>query len=79
MPNPEWIYGEGNRYELFYSTGGHGGPYDGLATAKAYAVRLLKSNENENWVDIRQCTKDGYVQRLRVQWEVETRRVIRCV
>ena len=39
-------------YELRYSTGGHGGPYHGTDSAVRAAVRLLRGNENESWVDV---------------------------
>lgn len=39
-------------YELYYSTGGHGGPYKDLRTARAAAKRLLKGNPNERYIRI---------------------------
>jgi hypothetical protein len=40
------------RYELVYSTGGTGGPYNGLDDAKKGAERMLKGNRNEDWVAV---------------------------
>jgi len=40
------------RYELVYSTGGTGGPYNGLDEAKKGAERMLKGNRNEDWVAV---------------------------
>jgi hypothetical protein len=39
-------------YELFYSTGGHGGPYGTLFDAKVKALRLLAGNPNEQFIDV---------------------------
>lgn len=39
--------------ELFYSTGGHGGPYPDLDTAVQAAKRLLEGNPNERWIEVR--------------------------
>jgi hypothetical protein len=41
------------QYELFYGTGGHGGPYKDLITAKDAAARMLAGNKNEYKVDVR--------------------------
>lgn len=41
------------RYELFYRrTGGHGGPYYGLAAARQAAARLLDGLASEDAIDI---------------------------
>jgi hypothetical protein len=39
--------------ELFYSYGGHGGPYDSVQEAERWARMLLKGDPNLHWVDIR--------------------------
>lgn len=39
--------------ELFYSTGGHGGPYDNAVSAVTRAIALLKGNRNERHIDVR--------------------------
>lgn len=40
-------------YELHYSTGGHGGPYDTLENAVERAKRLLFGNRSEHHVYVR--------------------------
>lgn len=42
------------RYELFYSTGGHGGPYHTLHEAQEWALRLLKGSASEQYIAIAQ-------------------------
>jgi len=39
-------------YELFYSTGGHVGPYHTYEQAEEAADRLLKGSRQEAWIDI---------------------------
>lgn len=58
---------DGARFELFYSTGGHGGPYHGARVALYAAQRLLRGNEHERWIDVREYTREGYTQRFRVE------------
>lgn len=41
------------RYELFYGTGGHGGPYRTIAEARKRAKELLAGNRNERFIEIR--------------------------
>ncbi len=41
-------------FELHYSTGGHGGPYGSIFSAKTAALQMLRGNGNENWIDIKQ-------------------------
>ena len=38
------------KYELFYGSGGHGGPYTGLRTAITTAKRLLKGCQSERTI-----------------------------
>jgi len=40
-------------YELFYSTGGHGGPYRSTFEAKLQALRLLQGNPSERSITVR--------------------------
>lgn len=47
-------------YELFYFTGGHGGPYLSLQEAIDTARRYLRGNVRERRIDIKPYTKDGY-------------------
>ena len=39
-------------FELYYSTGGHGGPHMSWPVAWDAANRLLDGNVNEKWIDI---------------------------
>lgn len=39
-------------YELYYSTGGLGGPYPNTFEAKLQALRLLEGNKSERWISI---------------------------
>ena len=43
-------------FELYYATGGHGGPYRGLANATEAAHRLLLGHTNERAIEIRPMT-----------------------
>lgn len=43
-------------YELFYSTGGHGGPYGNLSIAIVEASRRLRVSGQ--WIDIRPYDRD---------------------
>jgi hypothetical protein len=47
-------------YELFYGSGGHGGPYPGLEKAVRAAINLLHGSKSERAIDIRPRTSDGY-------------------
>ena len=40
-------------YELYYSTGGHGGPHKTAFEARLSALRMLDGNLNERWIEIR--------------------------
>lgn len=40
-----------DRFELVYSTGGHGGPYKGEKAARAAAERLLKGGR-DRWIAV---------------------------
>jgi hypothetical protein len=40
-------------FELYYSTGGHGGPYQSVFEAKTAALRMLIGNKSEYWIDIK--------------------------
>jgi hypothetical protein len=40
-------------YELFYGTGGHGGPYHSYDEAKSRAIALLKGSASEVSITIR--------------------------
>lgn len=40
-------------FELYYSTGGHGGPHRNVFDAKTSALRLLAGNHSEKWIDIK--------------------------
>lgn len=41
------------QYELYYSTGGHGGPYPSAFAAKLAALTALSGNINESHIDIK--------------------------
>lgn len=45
----------GGGYELFYSTGGHGGPYDTIAKAVLAAKRLLRGGP-DRWIRVQRGT-----------------------
>lgn len=47
-------------YELFYSTGGHSGPYNGIGEAYAWAVRLLRGSRYDQWISIVPRTKEPF-------------------
>lgn len=49
----------GITYELFYSTGGHGGPYTDLAAARAMAHAMLSSNLVMHAIEIRPRCAEG--------------------
>ena len=55
---------EPQRYELFYSTGGHGGPYHTLHEAQEWAIRLLKGNANEQYIIIAVYDKNAPEHRI---------------
>ena len=39
-------------YELYYSTGGHGGPYKTQFIARIRALEMLEGNLTERWIRI---------------------------
>ena len=39
--------------ELFYSSGGHTGPFASRAVAREFARRLLRGAPREQWIEIR--------------------------
>lgn len=41
------------KYELFYSSGGHGGPYPSIEEAEKAAKRLLCGNKKEHSIEVR--------------------------
>ncbi len=43
-------------YELFYGSGGHGGPYPSLDVAKFRAVRQLLGSKSERRIEIHERT-----------------------
>ena len=47
------------RYELFYSTGGHVGPFYGQNIARGAAVARLHGDLNERWISIRPYDING--------------------
>lgn len=49
----------GMSYELFYSTGGHGGPYPNLRAAWVQAQKLILGNRNELRITIHSRAPDG--------------------
>lgn len=51
-------------FELYYSTGGHGGPYENVFNAKTSALRLLAGNYKENWIDVKQRSTGIVVARI---------------
>ena len=51
-------------FELFYASGGHGGPYRTLAEAVERARNVFAATER--WIDVREYTKEGFTQVLRV-------------
>lgn len=48
---------EGRKFELFYSNGGHGGPYQSIFTAARTAARLLKGSRTECRIVVRDRAK----------------------
>ena len=46
-------------YELFYGTGGHGGPYRNLQQAIVGAAQRLKGDATERRITIKPRTSDG--------------------
>ncbi|MHC4316122.1 MAG: hypothetical protein ACYSW3_27075 [Planctomycetota bacterium] len=51
-------------YELFYSTGGHGGPYLTEFEAKLSALRRLNGDHNEQWIAIKRRSDNCEIARL---------------
>ena len=51
-------------YELFYSTGGHGGPHRSELEAKLAALRMMEGNHNEQWVAINRRSDNCEIARL---------------
>jgi len=47
------------RYELFYGTGGHRGPYVGLTAACDAAEALLKGDRSERYISVRPYSIDA--------------------
>lgn len=70
-----------HRYELVYSTGGHGGPYLSFHQASRAAERLMRGNHNERWIAVVPYSRDARFRREdasavlvrepgdRLQWE----------
>ncbi len=46
-------------YELFYGTGGHGGPYQSYDEAKERAIALLRGSQSERSITIHTRTSEG--------------------
>lgn len=40
-------------YELFYGTGGHGGPYPSLESAIRKAIALLRGSPSEHIIEVK--------------------------
>ena len=59
--NPEGMRkGLGGMYELFYSYGGHGGPYSSLTEARKWARNLIKGDPHHlKWVKIKRYSHRG--------------------
>lgn len=55
------------RYELVYSTGGHGGPYKGEKAAKEAATRLLKGGK-DRWIGIIDAKYTNDLMRAKASW-----------
>lgn len=47
------------RYELFYGSGGHGGPYSNLGTAVTAAIDKLHGSRTERRIDVCPRTVDS--------------------
>lgn len=43
-------------FELFYSSGGHGGPYPTIEAARARAYAMLRGRPAEHHIEIREST-----------------------
>lgn len=46
-------------FELFYASGGHGGPYASYDSAKFRAVAILRGSSSERSIQIRERTASG--------------------
>ena len=51
-------------FELYYSTGGHGGPNHTLLNAKKRAIEMLDGNLNEKWITIQNRSTNVEVARI---------------
>lgn len=50
-----------DKYELFYGSGGHGGPYHGFLSAVEAAKRLILGRCGESDIFIKLRTVEGYL------------------
>lgn len=57
----EEFFQEEHRFELFYSYGGHRGPYPDLSEAGAAAHRLLRGDPTLEWIEIRRDSTSAEV------------------
>ena len=46
-------------FELFYATGGHGGPYEAYDSAKYRAIAMLRGCASERSIQIKERTASG--------------------
>lgn len=62
----DMLEGKGERFELFYFSGGHGGPYATLEDAVAAARARLRGHVREVRIDIKPYTEDGFGETIAV-------------
>ena len=53
-------------YEIFYSYGGHCGPYKSIGEAILAAYQRIRGSHRLDWVQIKVATSTGYENRLRI-------------
>ena len=53
-------------YELFYGSGGHGGPYATIDDAERRAEALLRGSRTERSIEIREYCAEGWLPLLRL-------------
>jgi SpoVK/Ycf46/Vps4 family AAA+-type ATPase len=51
------------RYELFYGSGGHGGPYHSLEEARSKARDLLEGRKEERYIEIRDSSFENVIEK----------------
>ncbi len=53
-------------YELFYGSGGHGGPYESIDDAERRGEAILRGSRTELSVEIREYRAEGFLPLLRL-------------